>query len=294
MIKIGTYIVKNADLTPEECLIYTKEAGFERVCVGITRLLNNTVTPEIANKYGLELENVHLSGKGTNDIWVEGINGDAVTDRYCDEIRRCSELGVKTGIAHVTWGVPTPPPVSELGLSRYLRIAECAEKHDFNLALENSVSADHLRFLLDRIDSTHVGYCFDSGHNNCFTPQEKLLREYGHRLFAMHLQDNDGWRDLHMIPMDGCAPWAEIIEDLRKTALYDSSITFEVAGKISKKCPGQTEHEIAKDLERIKILNDKSLVKIQDGQFDIYSDLTYAEYLNRLFNAGKKIINNFI
>lgn len=287
MIKIGTYLVKDVDLTPEKRLILTKEAGFEKICVGISQL--DLITPDVAAKYGLELEHIHLSGKDTNDMWTDSINGDAITDRYCDEIRKCAERGVKTGVAHVTWGVQTPPPVSEAGLSRFLRIAECAEKHQFNLALENSVSAGHLRFLLDRIDSGHVGYCFDSGHNNCFTPQENLLRDYGHRLFAMHLQDNDGWRDLHMIPMDGCAPWARIVEDLKKTTLFKFSIVFEVAGPIYKKCPGQTASEIAKGLENIRILDDESLVKIDDEQFAIYAGLTYTEYLSRLFAAGKKI-----
>ena len=95
--------------------------------------------------------------------------------------------------------------------------------------MENSVYAEHVHFLLDNIKSDYVGFCYDSGHENAFAPDEKYLERHGNRLFAMHLHDNYGEKDEHNIPFNGTVNWKEKMALLRNTKHFEEcGITLEL------------------------------------------------------------------
>lgn len=209
-----------------------REAGFDAVCLDFERELAPTETAwenqlRLADQYGLPVENVHLTGEGMTAVWSEDDAGDRVTDRLIGELRDMASLGIRIGVAHVTWGHDRPAGAYKNGLARYLRAVDAAEKYGVYLALENSVYADHVRFLLDSIDSPHLGFCWDSGHENAFTPGERYLAAYADRLFAMHLHDNDGVHDLHALPMTGTIDWKDAMNMLAKAPLSRRMLTFE-------------------------------------------------------------------
>lgn len=290
MIRIGTYLVKGGELDAEEKLRITKDAGFDFICFGAKSLLTgNGPTPDMCARVGIGFDNVHLTSNGTHAIWAEGEDGEVITERYCREIAECSAPGIKTGIAHVTWGLPTPPPICERGLHRLERVAECAEKHGFTVALENSAYPEYLHYVLGNLKSGNIGYCFDSGHRNAFAPDEDFLARYGHMLAATHIQDNEGRSDLHMIPGDGSIDWNKVAGELAATALGRNRICSEVAGVIRKERPGRSAAEIRAELERVAVLDDGKLVKIYDGGFTIYEGLPYEAYIARLAAAMRRI-----
>lgn len=295
MRKIGAYLPAWKGLDAEERLRQYKNAGFEVLCITIGGILSdnpNCVSPRLAEKYGFEIENVHLTGGGTNKIWLPGEPGEEIVRRYCDEIKLCASLGIKIGITHVTWGShEITPDISPLGLERFRRIAECAARNNFMLALENSVSAKHLYYALDDLTCDCIGFCYDSGHRYCYTPDDDFISKYGNRMVAMHLDDNDGVDDIHLLPFDGIAPWDRVISDLAKTPLYERNIVFEPSnnGRIHRELPGLDAAQIKERLSRIAIASDEELVQIQDGSFDIYPRLSYEEYLDRMWRAGLRI-----
>ncbi|MDY4897645.1 MAG: sugar phosphate isomerase/epimerase [Eubacteriales bacterium] len=290
MIKIGTYLVKDAVLPVSERLRITVDAGFDFLCLTTGALFSGDLTPAMCLSAGVDFDNVHLTGKETTCIWSEGEHGQQVTERYCDEIRRVSEFGIKTGIIHVTWGAKTiPAPISELGLSRFETIIRAAEKYGVDLAFENSVFPEYLHAVLGRFDSPRARYCFDSGHRNAFCPNENFVERYGDRLAATHMQDNEGASDLHMMPFDGSIDWNSIAHMLAGTALGRDHICAEVAGIVSRECPGQSAGDIRRSLANIAILNDEQLVDIHDGGFSIYDKLTYEQRVQRLAAAMRRL-----
>ena len=211
-----------------------RAVGYDRVCLNFDeRKLDEETSWEnqvrLADRYGLPIENVHLSGAGMTAVGSDTQAGDDVTQRLIDELRRMGELGIRTGIAHVTWGHKQPDTRFDLGLARYLRAAEAAERYNVYLALENSVYPEYVHYLLEHVDSTHVGFCYDSGHENAFAPGENYLARWGHRLLAMHLHDNDGKNDLHSLPFTGTVNWVRIMGQLKNTALFarDGVLTLE-------------------------------------------------------------------
>lgn len=209
-----------------------RDAGFDAVCLDFEAELIGTETSwsnqvRLAEKYGLPIENVHLTGAGMTAVWSEGDVGDRVLERLIRELSDMASLGIRIGIAHVTWGHDCPAGALEIGLRRYLRAAEAAEKHGVYLALENSVYPVYVRYLLDNIDSRHVGFCYDSGHENAFSPGENYLDSYAHRLLAMHLHDNDGIQDLHSLPFEGTVDWRNTVRALSRAPLFSRMLTLE-------------------------------------------------------------------
>lgn len=208
-----------------------KEVGYDSVCLDFDEKQEGDTVWEnqvrLAHKYDLPIENVHLSGKDMTSVWSEGERGEFVTNRLIDELRRMSEFGIKVGVAHVTWGYAVPPTPSTLALHRYERAVEAAEKYGVKLALENSVFAEHVLYLLDNIKSPNLGFCYDSGHENAFTPETNYLKKYRDRMIAMHLHDNDGKEDMHAFPLTGTIDWNKKIALLKKTAYFNRMITME-------------------------------------------------------------------
>ncbi len=205
------------------------------------------------------------------------------------EIRKATSFGVHTGIVHVTWGLKMIPEApGDLGLSRFYRIAECAEAHGFTVAIENSVFPPHLYKVLDNIKSPVFGHCYDSGHRNAFAPNEDFLGKYGSRLVATHMQDNEGKRDLHIMPFDGTIDWNSLASQLAKTKLARKRITAEFGGAGERSFPGMMRDEISRDLSGIAIWG-SDLVTVRDGAAEFYGKLSYEELLIRLYSAMKKL-----
>ena len=216
----------------EDRIAAIRSVGFDAVCLDFEAELAATETSwdnqvRLCEKYGLPIENVHLTGAGMTSVWSEDAAGDAVIDRLVKELSDMASLGIRVGIAHVTWGHDRPAGSFALGLSRYLRAAEAAEKYGVYLALENSVYPEYVRYLLDNINSKHVGFCWDSGHENAFSPGEDFLDAYADRLLAMHIHDNDGVHDLHAMPFTGTVNWEHAVRGLKRSPLFSRMLTLE-------------------------------------------------------------------
>lgn len=103
----------------------------------------------------------------------------------------CSRHNIPTVVIHLING-DTPPPPIQLGLDRIKYLVELAEQKEVNIALKNLRRLEHLQFVFENIKSGRLGFCYDSGHENCYTKGADLLSLYGNRLMALHLHDNDG------------------------------------------------------------------------------------------------------
>ncbi len=209
-----------------------RSVGFDAVCLDFEAELIATETSwtnqvRLCEKYGLPIENVHLTGAGMTAVWSDDEAGDRVIDRLIAELGDMASLGIRIGVAHVTWGHDRPLGDFIRGLSRYQRAVEAAEKYGVYLALENSVYPEYVRFLLDSIDSKHLGFCWDSGHENAFSPGENYLASYADRLLAMHIHDNDGIHDLHAMPFTGTVDWTEAVRELVRAPLFARMLTLE-------------------------------------------------------------------
>lgn len=181
--------------------------------------------PELFRKEGLEIENVHMPYAGVNDLWLDKTEGEAVFGRLASCIEDCGTHGIPSAVMHPTSG-DTPPPFSEIGFDRIRRLVGRAEECHVNLALENMRRPEYMDPVFSRIESDRLKFCYDSGHENCFTPATDILGIYGRRLVTMHLHDNNGRLDQHRLPFNGTVPWGRVTERLSSLG-WEGPLCFE-------------------------------------------------------------------
>lgn len=200
----------------EERYRLIKEAGFDGVLLywgkefGNINYKNN---PELARRMGLFVENIHTPIENINDLWLDTLNGDEITNHLLQCVHDCHEYEIPTMIVHLTSG-ENPPKANELCINRIRKIIERAERLCINVALENLRKPEYLGYVFDHIHSNRLGFCFDSGHQNCRSKHTDLLSIYGDKLMALHLHDNDESSDQHRMPFDGNIDWNVVMKKL--------------------------------------------------------------------------------
>jgi L-ribulose-5-phosphate 3-epimerase len=97
-----------------------------------------------------------------------------------------------------------------------------------------SLNKDYIRLFLDLIDALNhplFGACWDTGHANEQGLKQQAMVELGSRLKAMHINDNDGIRDQHLLPYQGNINWASVVQSLKAIG-YEGAFTYETHNSI--------------------------------------------------------------
>jgi sugar phosphate isomerase/epimerase len=101
------------------------------------------------------------------------------------------------------------------------------------IALENTGSDDNwskLNAVFSGYPAEFVGLCYDSGHGNFNAPSVDNLRSLTGRLVAIHLHDNDGSGDQHLLPFRGTVDWPLIMGIIAQSS-YRKCVSLEVGMK---------------------------------------------------------------
>lgn len=148
------------------------------------------------------------------------------------------ELGIKSAVLHPGgWSLIKEgyekDYVDEKRIYVLKPLAEYIHGSDMSICLENTTGTipdiDGLNSLIDLIDSPHIGICLDTGHLNMKGgPQGDFIRKAGSRLKALHIHDNQGKEDQHILPFScGNINWKEVIDALRDIN-YQHLFNFEI------------------------------------------------------------------
>ena len=167
-----------------------------------------------AHAAGLTIETVHASYWGVNEIWQDGKQGETRMDYFLSCVRATAAIGVKTVILHLSSG-DTPPPFGEVGLRRYERICREAERLGVTVGFENLRKTSYLTDLFTHLESPARKFCYDCGHERLYDGGDGVLERYGKDLAAVHLHDNGGTQDDHLLPFTGCIDWERLAGRLR-------------------------------------------------------------------------------
>ena len=215
-----------------------------------------------AMKLGLDYEFIHGPFKGINDMWTSE-EEPAIFNAFKSAIDAASNAGVKVVVAHVSSSF-YPPQISPLGIARFDAWVEYAEKKGVIIALENLRRLGNFAYLMDRYeDNSYVKYCYDSGHEHCFTVRVPFLPIYGDRLICTHLHDNFGQDkmlanggDTHLLPFDGNIDFAKVMRELKEVD-YCGSLMLEVSNGIYPDLSADTflkrAYERAKKMSELRI-----------------------------------------
>jgi sugar phosphate isomerase/epimerase len=179
--------------------------------------------PQFAREAGLIIENIHTPVQGQNNLWLDNLDGETLSDCYLQCVTDCAEFEIPTMVVHLP---DEDNPYNPLGLDRIKKIAEKAEQLGVNVAMENLRNFPNLAYVLEQVDSLRIGFCYDCCHHYRYYPDKDLLSMYGSRLMALHLHDNNGSYAQHGIPFDGTIDWLTAMKKISDTG-YKGAVAIE-------------------------------------------------------------------
>ena len=110
--------------------------------------------------------------------------------------------------------------------------SEVLEKYPSStVVLENTndFTPEMLRTMVDEVNSPRLKVCLDVGHVNVYSkvPVEEWFAVLGEDIRCMHIHDNKGDADSHLVPGKGTINWQEFSDLIAKYQI-DPDIVFEV------------------------------------------------------------------
>ncbi len=141
-------------------------------------------------------------------------------DAQRDLMERSADLGARTFVLHLgAYPDGASPADAWKPVERALdALAPRAEAAGVALALENSYhgaylarNAGELAAFIARYAHPAVGVCLDAGHAHIQGGAVAALETLRPHIVTMHLHDNDGRQDQHLIPGRGTLDWAAFV-----------------------------------------------------------------------------------
>ncbi len=186
-------------------------------------------------------QSIHAPFGKSDDMWCYDKELAEIAEKEllaC--LKDCEKYEIPIMVMHAIIGFDNHNP-TEIGIERFGRIVDAAEKAGVKLAFENTEGEEYLFKLFDAFGNRkNVGFCWDTGHEMCYNHSQDLLARLGDKLIATHLNDNLGIKafdgeitwldDLHLLPFDGIADWQNITNRLDLCG-FDDIMMFELTTK---------------------------------------------------------------
>lgn len=182
-------------------------------------------------------------------LWLGADIAGPDQDQTLDVLRRWLDLfmavGIRAAVLHPGGAVlrqaGTPEErIVEIRTLALQTLADHVGGDGLVICLENggrvNTQAAQLVEMIARADRPNLGICLDTGHLNLNAgDQAEFIRTAGHRLRALHIADNEGQTDQHLMPFGrGTVPWHVVTRELRALP-YRGAVNFELPGE--SRCP---------------------------------------------------------
>ena len=246
--KFSVWSSYDIDLTPEGMVLAMERRGLT-VCElsdeHAAVLLEREGTPaEIgaafaayAKEHGLTFPQGHL----LLNVLLCSKEIDAVAI-LCRWFELFAAIGIKNAVLHCDIkSFPEGASYEEViaaNAEKLKLLAPYAEKLGLCICLENLRSyfatVDSLLDVIERVGSPALGICFDTGHfhlNVKDATQESFILAAGKYLHALHIADNDGTADQHLMPYGhGRVDWKSVMRGLNAIG-YSDCFNYEIPGE---------------------------------------------------------------
>lgn len=253
----------NTDYPIGEAIRRCKAAGFEALDFNYTdyvpRLIGMSWAEEerwaqeireAAELHGAVFAQMHGPIHGAAfDSMQPGLDLDTYAAYSERALRTAAILGASWVVLHPgnRMLAAAEPSAKQLAFNRnvYLRLLPVMEETGVGVALENMfdrprgggrsvrsycAAAEELAELVASLDHPLFGACWDTGHAHMQgLRQGDSLRVLGALLKAVHIQDNHGLTDAHLLPYQGTIDWKEVMSGLAAIG-YQGDFTYETHG----------------------------------------------------------------
>jgi sugar phosphate isomerase/epimerase len=254
----------------EKGLELCKKYGFDAVDFGVAAYHGSSVYngsddefesffTEIKKKAdALELEIAQTHGFCATYVPEDEEYNRSVDELTAKDLRATSLLGAPSCVVHfinsTRWDKQSPALMHEVCGKMYDAFVPAAEKYKVNIAMETfgaarikgarirDFFADPTEFKrqYDRLDTKYKTICVDTGHTHeaesfWVPPPEEMIRILGKDVTLLHLHDNSGHWDDHLLPGMGNINWPAVfdaLDDIGYSGVYNFEIGYSFAGKL--------------------------------------------------------------
>ena len=254
-MEIGIGILNGINIKDQ--IKYFKKFGISRTFIG-SENPDFEMAMQLFKENGVICETLHAPFNKINDMWNEDeAAARQMIDRLKDSVDKCEKYCIPISIVHLSSGRPMPA-INERGIGRFEEVFDYANKKGVKLALENQRYKENISFFMEKYKTP--GFCWDNGHEYCFSKGIKFMELLGDRLCALHIHDNrcETDTDDHLLPFDGNIDFEEVAKAIAKSD-YNGTVMLEVS--------------------RFPSIDGKK----------IYEDISDGEYVKRAVDSAKKL-----
>ena len=250
--KIGISIGNSYAIPTTEVVKLVARTGFEAISPAWKQGIDLNDVIDTARDCGLAIQSIHGPFHGAAALWSEdaAVSGPAIAE-LLEALEDCRKFRIPVMVMHTWIGFEYSQVSNETGLRNYGILVAKAKEYGVRIAFENTEGEEFLFALMDHFQNDDtVGFCWDSGHEMCYSYGKDLLKLLGHRLIMTHLNDNLGvsrfdgktyWTDdLHLLPYDGIGDWDTLVQRLQKSRKLEY-LNFEL--NITSK-PNRHENDV--------------------------------------------------
>ena len=230
----------------EESIAAILEAGFKYIDYSFTFDYNNR-TGMFGNSWEAYSEKLLklAQDKGFKFVQAHSPTGKVFAggEQFVDDTKRSIKAAAALGIPNIVVHSGYLKGLSkketfERNKEFYEELLPVAESCNINVLTENFDkmcdpdtywidNAQDLKELIDYINHPLLKACWDTGHGNLQKlPQHEALKLLGNRVAAVHIQDNAGDYDDHILPFCGTLSMDSVMLGLKEIG-FDGYFTFE-------------------------------------------------------------------
>lgn len=209
----------------------------------------------------------HAENKGVRFTHSHGsFDADAEGHIVTRNLRCAQILGIRYMVVHPVFQdengqiIEDPEVFLDVNQRHFSKLAADAAKYGVIILSENllwgaSIPPQIQSELVERVGSPHFGWCFDTGHLHRCGFSEDALIGVKHPPLSLHVQDNHGDHDEHLIPGDGTIDWKAYLDTLR-TIGYAGELVLEAHHQSIDAPDGQRDAILTKLLERAMLIKE--------------------------------------
>jgi sugar phosphate isomerase/epimerase len=265
---LSTYLFVSRKLTPE-LLGQISDAKFQGVEIFCTRShFEYAAKAEVQamagalEAHGLKLVSLH--GPTSRDLSAMRESGTPLSICEVERVRRIEAMDELKRVIDVADDLPyarlilhmggsretADPRKRDAALSTLEHLVLHAHHAGVTICVENTTSEmgdpGYLRDFVDETRLTGLRFNFDIGHAHLADgPEEQRIEKsfapLRELVSAVHLHDNHGDKDEHLLPFDGSIDWASAIKTLQSAPQTSLPMVLELKEKTGPDAPGARE-----------------------------------------------------
>ena len=193
---------------------------------------------DFARELGVEVSQGHLFFYGIK------ICNPADREKIKKQLDLFLAIGIKSAVLHCDPlanenGIKAPVPIArEENIKAIADLLDYVKGTDLVICLENLITSpavntvDGLMYFIEHFNSDNLGICLDTGHLNINDrDQVAFIRRAGKHIRALHLADNEGKSDQHIMPFGrGSVDFVAVIREMKSLG-YKGLYNLEIPGE---------------------------------------------------------------